>query len=70
MAPGVRQHCLSTITKLLHHSKPGILQEILKDLPISSFIGSLLGSRETSVVANALQLAEILLLKLPTTVAP
>jgi len=70
VAPGVRQHCLGTITKLLHYSPSEVLEKVLQDLPISSFVAGLLSCQEPAVVANGLQIAEILLSKLPTTLSP
>lgn len=61
----VRTQCLATVTKVLHFSEPGALGEELTDLPISSFIASLLSQKDSATVAKALQLAEILMHKLP-----
>ena len=61
----VRTQCLATVTKVLHFSEPGALGEELIDLPISSFIASLLCQKDSTTVAKALQLAEILMHKLP-----
>lgn len=61
----MRTQCLATVTKVLHFSEPGALGEELTDLPISSFIASLLSQKDSTTVAKALQLAEILMHKLP-----
>ncbi len=61
----VRNQCLATITKILHFSEPKALGEELGDLPISSFIAGLLTQKDSTIVAKALQLAEILMHKLP-----
>ena len=61
----VRTQCLATVTKVLHFSESGALGEELTDLPISSFIASLLSQKDSATVAKALQLAEILMHKLP-----
>ena len=61
----MRTQCLATITKILHFSDPQALGKELTDLPISSFIASLLSQRDSATVAKALQLAEILMHKLP-----
>ncbi|KAL3152604.1 hypothetical protein ABBQ32_001622 [Trebouxia sp. C0010 RCD-2024] len=61
----VRTQCLATVTKILHFSHPTALGKELTDLPISSFIASLLSQKDTATVAKALQLAEILMHKLP-----
>ena len=61
----VRTQCLATVTKVLHFSEPEALGKELTDLPISSFIASLLSQKDSATVAKALQLAEILMHKLP-----
>lgn len=61
----MRNQCLATITKILHFSEPKALGDELGDLPISSFIAGLLSQKDSSTVAKALQLAEILMHKLP-----
>lgn len=61
----VRSQCLATITKILHFSEFKALGEALTDLPISSFIAGLLSQKDSAIVAKALQLAEILMHKLP-----
>ena len=61
----MRTQCLATVTKILHFSEPKALGDALGDLPISSFIAGLLTQKDSSIVAKALQLAEILMRKLP-----
>jgi len=61
----VRSRCLGTITKLLAVGSPQQLQQVLSDLPISSFVASLLSSRDLKAQAAAIQMAEILMDKLP-----
>ena len=61
----MRTQCLATITKILHFSGSKALGQELTDLPISSFIASLLSQKDSAIVAKALQLAEILMHKLP-----
>ena len=61
----VRNQCLATVTKIIHFSEPKALGEELGDLPISSFIAGLLTQKDMTIVAKALQLAEILMHKLP-----
>lgn len=61
----VRAQCLATITKVLHFSESTALGKELTDLPISSFIAGLLSQKDDAIVAKALQLAEILMHKLP-----
>ncbi|KAL0023887.1 hypothetical protein WJX79_004926 [Trebouxia sp. C0005] len=61
----VRNQCLATVTKIIHFSEPKALGGELGDLPISSFIAGLLTQKDVTIVAKALQLAEILMHKLP-----
>lgn len=63
--PCVRARCLATITKLLAVGSPQQLQTVLADLPISSFVAGLLTSRDVKAQAAAIQMAEILMTKLP-----
>ena len=63
--PCVRARCLGTITKLLAVGSPQQLQTVLADLPISSFVAGLLTSRDVKAQAAAIQMAEILMTKLP-----
>jgi E3 ubiquitin-protein ligase TRIP12 len=61
----VRARCLATITKLLAVGSPQQLQVVLAELPISSFVASLLTSRDLKAQAAAIQMAELLMAKLP-----
>lgn len=61
----VRARCLGTISKLLAVGSPEQLQTVLADLPISSFVAGLLTSRDLKAQAAAIQMAEILMAKLP-----
>ena len=70
MAATVRKPCLGTITKLLHYSPAEVLNVVLLELPISHFIASLLGAQQPSITANALQMAELLMLKMPDVLSP
>jgi hypothetical protein len=51
----VRHRCLATVVKALYFSTPQQLEAALADLPISSFIASLLGGRDAKAQAYALQ---------------
>lgn len=42
-----------------------MLRALLKDIPISSFVASLLASRDSAVLAAGVRLSELLMLKLP-----
>ena len=63
---GVRQKCLSCISKTIHfHSADG-LEELLRELPFASFIASLFSSHETPQQGlAALGIAETLYEKMP-----
>lgn len=63
----VREKVLSIIVKIVQYSPPDLLLTLLKRIPISSFIASLLGSRDSGVLATGVRLAELLMLKLPET---
>jgi hypothetical protein len=63
--PTVRSRCLATIVKLLAIGSPSQLQTVLADLPISSFVAGLLCGRDIKAQAAAIQMAEILMAKLP-----
>jgi len=63
--PQVRHRCLAALVKMLYFSTSETLEGLLADQPISSFIASLLASRDARSVAYALQLAELLMQQLP-----
>jgi hypothetical protein len=63
--PQVKEGSLSTVTKILQYSPPEMLKGLLKNIAISSFIASLLASRESPILAVAVRLSELLMLKLP-----
>uniref|UniRef100_A0A7S3VMY1 HECT-type E3 ubiquitin transferase n=1 Tax=Dunaliella tertiolecta TaxID=3047 RepID=A0A7S3VMY1_DUNTE len=63
--PQVRYQCLSTIIRLLAVLPSNLLEEGLHDVPVSSFVASLLVARDSSAVAYGLHAAELLMLKLP-----
>ena len=56
---------LSIIIKIMQYGPPDLLEALLKGIPISSFVASLLGSRDTGIQAVGLRLSELLMLKLP-----
>lgn len=43
----------------------GLRRSVLSEVPVSSFVAGLLASPEPSVLASALQLAQLLMEKLP-----
>ncbi len=63
--PQVREKVLSIIIKVIQYSPSELLEALLKGIPISSFVASLLGSRCTNILAVGVRLSELLMLKLP-----
>ncbi|GBG69914.1 hypothetical protein CBR_g4741 [Chara braunii] len=63
--PPVRTKCLSAICKILHFSTRDMLQNLLNESNVSSFLAGVLGSKDYSVINTALQIAEMLMQKLP-----
>jgi hypothetical protein len=63
--PTVRSRCMATVVKLLAIGSPSQLQAVLAELPISSFVAGLLCGRDIKAQAAAMQMAEILMAKLP-----
>ena len=61
----MKARCLSTITKAVHYASADMLRELLRDVTISSFIASLLSTRDGTTNATAVRLAELLMAKLP-----
>ncbi|KAG0597138.1 hypothetical protein M758_UG314500 [Ceratodon purpureus] len=60
-----RHKCLAAINKLLHFSTPEMLRSLLHESNISSFVAGVLGSKDISLLMIALQIAEMLMQKLP-----
>lgn len=63
--PTVKYKGLSAIAKIIHFSSADMLTTLLRDLSFSSFIASLLSSKDMPVVAMAVYISETLLQKLP-----
>ena len=61
----IKRKTRNMITKLLIHTSTPTLNKILWKLPISSLVARLLRSEDASVVAEGMQMAEILMDKLP-----
>lgn len=64
-SPAVRHRCLRAIQRMVYYTQPTLLSDVLKDLTVSSHISSMLSSPDIKVVVGALQLAEMLMQKLP-----
>lgn len=63
----VRHKCLSVIGKLMYFSPSEMIQSLLSVTNISSFLAGVLASKDSHVLTPALQIAEILMEKLPET---
>lgn len=61
----VRHKCLSVIGKLMHFSSAEMIQSLLSVTNISSFLAGVLAWKDPHVLIPALQIAEILMEKLP-----
>lgn len=65
----VRHKCLSVIGKLMYFSSAEMIQSLLSVTNISSFLAGVLAWKDPHVLVPALQIAEILMEKLPNTFA-
>ncbi|KAM7482746.1 hypothetical protein LguiB_007329 [Lonicera macranthoides] len=63
----VRHKCLSAIGKLMYFSPADMIQSLLSVTNISSFLAGVLAWKDPHVLVPALQVAEILMEKLPET---
>ncbi|CAF3116374.1 unnamed protein product [Rotaria sp. Silwood2] len=63
--PAVKHRCLQAILRMIYYCPSDLLEIILKQQSISSHIASMLASSDYKIVASALQMAEILMKKLP-----
>ncbi|KAJ8512361.1 hypothetical protein OPV22_002795 [Ensete ventricosum] len=63
----VRHKCLSTIGKLMFFSSADMIQSLLSVANISSFLAGILAWKDPQLLIPALQIAEILMEKLPVT---
>ncbi|KAF6170779.1 hypothetical protein GIB67_015731 [Kingdonia uniflora] len=63
----VRHKCLSVIGKLMYFSTAELIQSLINATNISSFLAGVLAWKDPQVLVPALQIAEILMEKLPGT---
>ncbi|MQL95161.1 hypothetical protein Taro_027824 [Colocasia esculenta] len=63
----VRHKCLSVIAKLMYFSTADMIQSLLSVTNISSFLAGVLAWKDPQVLIPALQIAEIVMEKLPET---
>lgn len=63
--PNIRHKCLQTILRMIYYSQPELLKKVLVNETVSSHIACMLGSPDLKVVVGAIQMANILMEKLP-----
>jgi E3 ubiquitin-protein ligase TRIP12 len=63
--PAVKHRCLQALLRMIYYSPSDLLEIVLKQQSISSHIASILASSDYKIVVSALQMAEILMKKLP-----
>lgn len=65
VGPAVRHKCLNGILRMLYYSPPELLNKLIAKFPVSSQMAGMLASSDLRTVVNALQMADILMQKLP-----
>ena len=65
VGPAVRHKCLNGILRMLYYSPPELLNKVIAKFPVSSQMAGMLVSNDLRTVVNALQMADILMQKLP-----
>ncbi|NWS26519.1 TRIPC ligase, partial [Polioptila caerulea] len=63
--PAVRHKCLRAILRIIYFADAELLKDVLKNHAVSSHIASMVSSQDLKIVVGALQMAEILMQKLP-----
>lgn len=63
--PAVRYKCLRALLRMVHFSSPELLQQVLKSQSVSSHLATMLSSHDLKIIVGAIQMAEILMSKLP-----
>ncbi|XP_030431395.1 E3 ubiquitin-protein ligase TRIP12 isoform X1 [Gopherus evgoodei] len=63
--PAVRHKCLRAILRIIYFADAELLKDVLRNHAVSSHIASMLSSQDLKIVVGALQMAEILMQKLP-----
>ncbi|XP_052815932.1 E3 ubiquitin-protein ligase TRIP12-like isoform X2 [Mya arenaria] len=63
--PTVRHKCLQTLLRMIFFSSNDLLQDVLKSQPVSSHIAAMMASQDLKVVVGGIQMAEVLMQKLP-----
>ncbi|XP_044752969.1 E3 ubiquitin-protein ligase TRIP12 isoform X2 [Coccinella septempunctata] len=63
--PAVRCKCLKALLRMVYYASADLLREVLKNQVVSSHIAGMMASSDLRIVVGALQMAEILMNKLP-----
>lgn len=63
--PAVRCKCLRALLRMVYYANADLLKEVLKNQVVSSHIAGMMASSDLRIVVGALQMAEILMSKLP-----
>ncbi|KAJ8973590.1 hypothetical protein NQ317_010027 [Molorchus minor] len=63
--PAVRCKCLKALLRMVYYASPELLKYVLKNQVVSSHIAGMMASSDLRIVVGALQMAEILMTKLP-----
>ncbi|XP_069194924.1 E3 ubiquitin-protein ligase TRIP12 isoform X3 [Procambarus clarkii] len=63
--PAVRYKCLRALLRMVQFSSPDLLQQVLKSQSVSSHLATMLSSHDLKIIVGAIQMAEILMIKLP-----
>ncbi|CAL8361774.1 unnamed protein product [Merluccius merluccius] len=63
--PAVRHKCLRAILRIIYFADADLLKDVLRNHSVSSHIASMLSSLDLKIVVGSLQMAEILMQKLP-----
>uniref|UniRef100_T1IVF8 E3 ubiquitin-protein ligase n=1 Tax=Strigamia maritima TaxID=126957 RepID=T1IVF8_STRMM len=63
--PAVRHKCLRALLRMVFFANSELLKDVLKNQQVSSHIAAMMSSHDLKIVVGALQLADILMQKLP-----
>ena len=63
--PSVRYKCLRALLRMVYFANADLLRDVLKNQLVSSHIAGMMASNDLRIVVGALQMAEILMQKLP-----
>lgn len=63
--PAVRCKCLKALLRMVYYANADLLKEVLKNQVVSSHIAGMMASTDLRIVVGALQMADILMQKLP-----